>query len=582
MSARTILLAGAAGFALVACGEKDPTGETPRPTSAAAVKLSAGSPIDQAFSLSDASTVDVDALLALLPEDFRPTYGAASFDEKLGATVVTELRLSPPELNAELGFGDLLIDRIELYGVDADAIDRAGDVSLAAVDAPMDKVFEKIRAFGISATAGDGEDTGPTGGALTIGALEFDRFSIRQGGVPNDVDANGLAALFNTFDLGGLYLKDAKFDAETNIALGVTEDDGAGSLSTDQETKFAVSLDDIRFVGVGGGRLGAFLANGVEYEAIQSPDAIAAALAAAGPQAALLINSPLKNFIAPGRQTNRYKSIEWRDLDLSGLLSYGLRNETPPFDARDLISIGALEVTDAETLINGKRAALVPLSTVSKIDFTWLAPSRIRAESKDAVYDFTAYLEEGDAPTLNLLKSKGLDNVKADSTLAYDWDADKGGASLATDVLAPKLADLRFNLDMQGFSLDAIEAAMAEGGDDAVASLAALDGLTFELKDGALLDTIYALVATQTGGDADTVRQQAPALLQFAGLQLAGLNPRFSDYIKALSGFLENGGTLTISAAPEKPITFADIAAQTEGQPQNTPDVLNLTVSHKK
>ena len=57
--------------------------------------------------------------LALMPEDERPSYDTARFDESLGATVVENLRFA----DADDGEA-VVVSRAEFYGVDMDAIER--------------------------------------------------------------------------------------------------------------------------------------------------------------------------------------------------------------------------------------------------------------------------------------------------------------------------------------------------------------------------------------------------------------------------------------------------------------------------
>ena len=79
MSFSKIFLSGIAALVLVACGKNDDSNSAPEtPSSREAANVSASSPLESNFRLSDAEPVDVDQLLALLPEDGRPSYDSAS------------------------------------------------------------------------------------------------------------------------------------------------------------------------------------------------------------------------------------------------------------------------------------------------------------------------------------------------------------------------------------------------------------------------------------------------------------------------------------------------------------------------
>ncbi|MEO1137017.1 MAG: hypothetical protein AAFW68_10495, partial [Pseudomonadota bacterium] len=137
------LLAGVAALALSACGKKDEAVEGPQSeTTRQATNADAASPLDASFSLDDAGPVDIDALLALMPEESRPSYETATFDDALGATVVENMRFA----DAQDGEA-VTVRRAEFYGVDMEAIGRVRDAEGASADAPFETVFQKVRFF---------------------------------------------------------------------------------------------------------------------------------------------------------------------------------------------------------------------------------------------------------------------------------------------------------------------------------------------------------------------------------------------------------------------------------------------------
>ena len=100
------------------------------------------------------------------------------------------------------------------------------------------------------------------------------------------------------------------------------------------------SAPDLRFVGIGGGKLSAVIANDFEYEIAQTPESLVSLQQAMGPQAGFLLSGPFAAFVAPENQRATMKSFEWRGIDFSGLLEYGLRDEEPPLSAENLIDLG--------------------------------------------------------------------------------------------------------------------------------------------------------------------------------------------------------------------------------------------------
>jgi hypothetical protein len=642
------------------CGKKSDVPSSP--ASVAAANPDAASPLDKPYRLKGGAEVDVDRLFEILPLYLRPTYEKAVFDKKLGATVVTNLKFG--DVAASKGF---TARRAEFYGVNLDKIESLQASTDAPVDAPLELVLAKLRLFDV-ASIGAGHNSEET----TIGGVEIDSLRIRRGGIPKSSPSSGLAAFFNSFDVAGVYFKDIR---ATGGDIGTT-DTGAA---------FDITAPDVRFVGLGGGKLKSLLARDLDYLIRQSPDAIAAAGRGLGPAGDILVNGPLRNFIAPENQRTKLKTLEWKDISFAGLMAYGLKGERPPLNARNLINLGTLRLTDAETFIGDKRLSIVPETVVSAMEFTWLAPSKIRAVTRGGQFDFTAYLNEyervasdGDAlqacqkaikdagavstpksvpnsargsefyfawPTdsfsvydgnraqipasascvgslktcqissitlngadilessarfdckkrslsgpskeqyekaITILKSRNLDKVKGDSDLAFDWNADRGDAVLSTGFESTGFADFDFDLAVEGLELAKIEAGRAAGAAQPVADLARLRSFSVVIKDEELLDAFYALSALQTGGTAKDMRAATPAMMRFGKLELQRDNPRMAGYVDALADFLEDGGTLEISAAPETPVPFNALGAAASGGPDAMAAAINLTVTRKK
>jgi len=555
MQLKTILLAGAAALALGACGGKDGGNNTDAPatkSSAKAASVNSASPIDTKFKFSGGKELDFAGLVASMPEGERPTYDSATFDQSIGATIVTNLQYTDP------GDGEgVIIERVELYGLDPEAVDRVkgGEVS---VDAPMETIFEKVRLFGVK------PDGGEENANVSIGAVEFDKLRLRPGFDEEKNDENP-AYFFNAFELAGLYVKDINVEA--------TEAEGP---------QLSFKMPDMRIVGVGGGKLSALIMNDLTYELANSEETIQAMTGLMGEQGALIMNSPLRNFIAPGSQKASMKSFVWRGLDFSGLMEYGLKEEEPPVTAKNLLSLGSLEVNDVESYVNGKLAYKSDKTTLSAEESTWLIPSKIRAESVGDVYNFQAYVPEGEEELMKLVKDNGLDSVKSSSSLAWDWDSKKGAAALKTNMDTSGFADFAMSFSLDGLEIEKIKTAMDAGDEKAIESLALFKGFNLTLKDEKLLDTIFAVAGMQMGQSGADLRASAPAMLRLSGAQVAQMNPRFSDYVDAMATFLSDGGTLEINAQPKSPVPLAAIAQAGEASPQTLPDVIDLNITHKK
>ncbi len=557
MKTQFVLLSLLVAFAPSGCGKKS---EVPSSSvSAAAANPAAASPLDKPYRLKGGAEVDIDRLFEILPLYLRPTYEKANFDSKLGATVVTNLKFG--DVAASKGF---TARRAEFYGVDLEKIESLQAAKDAPLDAPLELVLQKLRLFDVASAEPD-----DTAAKTTIGGVEIDTLRIRRGGIPKSSPSSGLAAFFNSFDVAGVYFREVR----------TVSGDAA---SSDTGAAFDFTAPDLRFIGVGGGKLNALLARDLDYLIRQSPDAIAAAGRGLGPAGDILVNGPLRNFIAPENQRTKLKTLEWRDISFAGLMAYGLKGERPPLNDRNLINLGSIHVTDAETFIGDKRLSVVPETDISALEFTWLAPSKIRAVTRGGQFDFTAYVPDTEKEAIDALKSRKLDKVKADSDFAFDWDADKGGAVLSTGFDSAGFADFDLDLSLDGLELAKIEAGRAAGAAQPVADLARLKSFSLAIKDEQLLDAFYALSALQTGGTAKDMRAATPAMMRFGKLELERENPRMAGYVDAVAQFLEDGGTLEISAAPETPVPLGALGAAAVGGPDAMAAAINLTVTRKK
>lgn len=556
---RLIVLSMLAAVALAGCGKKQATPSSA--TSVAAADINAASPLDKPYRHKGGKEVDIDRLFEALPLYLRPTYDKAAFDQRTGATVVTNLKFG--DVASARGF---TARRAEFYGVDIGKIEALQSATEAPLDAPMNLVLGKLRLYDV-ASAGDGRVAART----KVGAIEIDSLRIREGGIPKSSPASGMAALFNSFDVAGVYFKDVRVEG------------GAAEKSGDQSgAAFDFEADDMRLVGVGGGNLKALLGRDLDYLIRQSPDAIAAAGKGLGPMAEVLIGGPLRNFIAPENQRTKLKSLEWRDISFSGLMGYGLKGEKPPISARNLINLGTMRMTDAETFVGEKRVSIVPDTTVSAMEFAWLAPSKIRAVSRGGLYDFTGYVPDTEKEAIAVLKARKLDKVKGDSDFAYDWNPDRGGAVASAGFDSVGFADFDFDLALEGLELKKIEAAREAGAPQPAADLAKLKLLSITIADEEMLDAFYELSALQTGGTAKDVRAATPAMMRLSKIELQRESPRLASYVEAVAEFLEDGGTLEIRAEPETPVPLSAIVAAGRGGPDAISASINLTVTRTK
>lgn len=531
---RFLVLLSAAALALFGCGRSENSGATPGASKAASAR--ATSPLEAPFKLKDGVAIDVDAVVAFLPPELRPTYQSATFDKALGATVLTGVSFG--EANA------FTVERMELYGVDEASVARVVESETTGSAAPFEQIFTKIRFYKLSAKGEEGAS--PT----TIAAGEIDGLNIRQGAFSDEQEGSGIASVFNAFELGGLYLKD--------LSIG----------SVGGEDAFALSAPDLRLVGVGGGKLAALIANRLEFRVASAPEG-----------SSPLASGPFEAFLSPKNQRVSVGSLDWRGLDMAGLLAFSLRGETPPTTARDLVDIGEITAIDVETFFGEKRYSRAPKTTLSA-DFIWLAPSKITSVATNAEYDLTAYFGANDADAIASLTKRGLNKLKADSEFSYSWEPKTGAVSVASKISAPAAADVDFLFSADGLEIEALAEALEQNGYDAISGLARLKSASVVIRDEVMLDAFFDLAAIQAGGAGEDVRSAAPALIRLAGVQVSSAAPSARSFFETVANFVEQGGGLSITVKPDDPLRLSDIAEMGKAGPEQVVQALGVEVTH--
>lgn len=562
MTYRILLLGAAAALALTACGDKtdkDSSAPTAGSQSTQAALSGDKSPIDKPFKLAGAKAADVDALFAMLPAGNRPTYDKAEFNQALGATVISNLRIGDP------GEG-VTVERAELYGVDHDAIqtliEKGKTLDTVAPDSDFAQVFRKVRMFNVSIDTPDDVDAD-----FSMKAMELDNLRMKPlpGGEGFDHDKEA-AAGFDSFDLGGIYVEGLSFDV----------DDDASS------AKFAVDAPDLRIVGLGRGRIGGISMTDLTYSADQSAEEARQSLSALAPQMGELLNSPLGGLLFPGQVKATIGSMVWKDIDFSGLLKAGLAGEKPAYDATDLINLGTVDMKDMKTFVHDRLAAQTEEARIDAFEFTWLLPSKVRMSSKSSMIDYTAYVDPSDTKTTALLTDAGLAHLQGTSDLKWDWDAKSGDAGFVStsDLKDFVHADLSF--DLADMVMSEIGAKLDAGDEGAFADVAAFKALQLKIVDKKALDAVFKVAAAQMNAEAADLRQSAPAMVRMYGAQAAQVSPALKDYVDAFADFVAEGGSLTVVAQPAQPMTFTDIEKASETAPQQLPETLGVSVTHSK
>lgn len=375
-------------------------------------------------------------------------------------------------------------------------------------------------------------------------------------------DAN-FAMQAKAMQMGGMAMKD--------ISMAMPMSEGAG---------FSFSSPDMRIRGYKEGKFDGLYAKNLSYDVTQSPEAIEEQIAAMGPQAAMLANSPLRNILFPEQTSGKIDQVKWDGLSFRGMLPWLESGETPPTTASDLISVGGMEILGQTTSINGKPYASVARTTMAPIEFVHFMPKQIKMESKGGKADLTALVGEENPEIADILVKNGLNDVKSESSLLWNYDPKAQTIALDMDATSDKLMDLTFNLGLSSFDY----AAFVSGDEDNQAAMmaTALNSMTLNIEDKSLLDTVFAIAGAVQGQDPATLRSQVVGLVTMGALQGGQISPRVPAYATALSTWLQEGGSLEIKVAPAEPASFGAIAIAGQTDPGSVLETLNLTVEQSK
>lgn len=213
--------------------------------------------------------------------------------------------------------------------------------------------------------------------------------------------------------------------------------------------------------------------------------------------------------------------------------------------------------------------------------------------------DADADAGEGGAGLAQALSMVGYESVelKAAGISTYEPDTDTISFKAKDNYL--ELVDgakFSFGGEISGYSAYASQLgqamdfeALAEGAEpDPMAfqqAMSELEVASFELKiaDDSLVDRIFNAVATQQGQDPEAMRKQVAGMMAMAPMfaQQAGVDTAIASELgTAVSSFIQDPKTLTISLKPETPLSAESLTAM-EDPSMLTKDYLGFSASNK-
>jgi len=207
---------------------------------------------------------------------------------------------------------------------------------------------------------------------------------------------------------------------------------------------------------------------------------------------------------------------------------------------------------------------------------------------------FTTNFANGDPEAAKTMHDIGYDTLTGTVGGSASWNPDTGVLNLDPfEIDVENAGDLSFSYAMSGYtpafvkSVQQVQEQMASSPDGKEAAGMAMMGLMSQLSlnsaelvytDDSLTDKLLTYFAQQNG---QTREQMVQMLTGMMPVFLAYLqNPDFQQEVSdALTTFLKDPQSLSISIEPDSPVPAMQIMGAVMGAPQTLPTVLSLSVS---
>ena len=524
------LLMGAAAVAvLAACGGGGESGGDAPSAKITAKHADLKSLSD--YSVREGNASKTGEVLSLLKLDSSgaglATFGGSSTDGD-GATF-TDLVIAPggPDDAVKIG-------KVELDGLD---ITDAG------------AIFSKLSVSDVE--IGDGEESGTVG-----------NFTILN---PSPELAAFLTTAFSGEDPGEFPPIDkVTFDA---VSLGNFEISGMDGVAEN-----ALKIADISVRGMGNGELEAAVLSGLSFNGVESGEAMTGAIgkmAFYGADYAFI-----EEIQALGEDPDE-------DQVMAVVMSAMSDGTNPPYDGMVMegLKFDGSGINFDLPLMD----LIVQRDDQDRMTATVLKPMTMKLSADPDGGEGGAELAEG----LSMLGYKDI-TLKAEGVTRYDPDKDIVSYEEGSNYI--ELVDgarLSYGGKLEGFSHYSKAAAEmnTEYGPDPDVMAEALSKLTLHsftltVDDDSLVDRVFTLAASQSGEDPQQLRNQAVMMMGMAPMMAGGSGVDMdlvTEAATAVTEFIKEPGTLTISLKPKTPLKIGDF----EDPSGLTKEVLGFSATHK-
>jgi hypothetical protein len=595
----------ACAVALAACsGEKSgalaPLKTTPAQVEAHVMKLSA-----EAFKSKATAAADLAGVRDALPKAVSLTWATLTFDQASGATVLTDVKLTPADMpavgvgmsevrlwdfdaefaKARLGGQRLtesskLASRIEAKGVSAFGLETLMNPAMSAYTDTINNAIVDQMPPEVAAEVGEDLKVKLESYKFAIDRLIFADVMLR----PYEMKPAQLAA-DNEFAevmpvLQPLVAISRSFAADTMAAFNMTGD--MSMTQGGQPFAFKVGMESYGLRGMRGSDTDAAFLRGLNYSStIQDKD------------------MPIPLSLSGGVDLMTMEGIR-----LDKVAGYLARGEWPDRTETDLLSLGKLTQKGERISLNGKQVYSVAESSLDASGWHWFIPTKLRMSASDAVYDVKGFIDfvneagaiasdatpgidpDAAAPppvsvppeVLALLAKYGLDKPSMDYTLGWNWNATTGATVIDSAFGLDNY--LRMDLKYDG-GLPTFKAVSDLVPDDPEQADETAIGKVFEtastlklvelnVVDEGGLAKIFALTAEAakmmpddpTGGmmanqTPESLRTLASNGAYMLAEQAGQLAPELKALIAPFGAFLDKGGKVNFLAKPKTPLALA-------------------------
>lgn len=278
--------------------------------------------------------------------------------------------------------------------------------------------------------------------------------------------------------------------------------------------------------------------------------------------------------------------------DVSSTLPRDAKTPTPNLVLDNTGKIGGVELTNlVATDETGKTVASVDSVLYTGSDFIGNMPRSTNVTVGHMIVDAAAAnntarrrasppADGANAPQgEDVLAELGYTKLDFSLSAASTWNDQTGEANLNNFVFSGKdMGALKANFTMGGVTPDVYATFKNHPGEnlppEVLKKLTLIKGqLTFD--DSSLTRRVLAMLAKQAGQPTDQYVRQLVTLVPVGAMMLPdpALQMKFA---KVAQAFLANPGSVTVSVAPAKPASLADLNHMMETAPQDLPHALNV------